>query len=66
MPRPKVESQLARLSRYLKPDLLIIDGMGRKQLHKRSGEFLFETIMRRYEMRSTMMTTNRPLKDWAS
>ncbi|WP_410001150.1 ATP-binding protein [Stieleria sp. JC731] len=40
--------------------------MGRKQLHKRSGEFLFETIMRRYEMRSTMMTTNRPLKDWAS
>lgn len=52
------------LSRYLKPDLLIIDDMGMKQLPKRSGEYLFEIIMRRYEMRSTMMTSNRPLEDW--
>ena len=36
------------LARYLKPDLLIIDDMGMKQLPKRSGEFLFEVIMRRY------------------
>lgn len=52
------------LARYLKPDLLIIDDMGMKQLPKRSGEYLFEIIMRRHEMRSTMMTTNRPLEDW--
>jgi DNA replication protein DnaC len=52
------------LSRYLKPDLLIIDDMGMKQLPKRSGEYLFEIIMRRYETRSTMMTSNRPLEDW--
>jgi DNA replication protein DnaC len=52
------------LSRYLKPDLLIIDDMGMKQLPKRSGEYLFEIIMRRHELRSTMMTTNRPLEDW--
>jgi hypothetical protein len=25
---------------------------------------LFEIIMRRYETRSTMMTSNRPLEDW--
>ena len=52
------------MARYLKPDLLIIDDMGMKQLPKRSGEYLFEIIMRRYEIRSTMMTSNRPLEDW--
>ncbi|HEV3236683.1 MAG TPA: IS21-like element helper ATPase IstB [Gemmataceae bacterium] len=52
------------LARYLKPDLLVIDDMGMKQLPKRSGEYLFEIIMRRYETRSTMMTSNRPLEDW--
>jgi len=52
------------LTRYLKPDLLIIDDMGMKQLPKRSGEYLFEIILRRYEVRSTMMTSNRPLEDW--
>lgn len=52
------------LARYLKPDLLIIDDMGMKQLPKRSGEYLFEIIMRRYETRSTVMTSNRPLEDW--
>jgi DNA replication protein DnaC len=52
------------LTKYLKPDLLILDDMGMKQLPRRSGEFLFEIIMRRYEVRSTMMTSNRPLEDW--
>jgi len=52
------------LAKYLKPDLLIIDDFGMKQLPKRSGEYLFEIIMRRYEVRSTMMTSNRPLEDW--
>jgi len=49
---------------YLKPDLLIIDDMGMKSLPKRSGEYLFEIIMRRHEVRSTIMTTNRPIEDW--
>lgn len=52
------------LNRYLKPDLLVIDDMGMKQLPRRGGEVLFEIIMRRYETRSTMMTSNRPLEDW--
>lgn len=50
--------------KYLKSDLLIIDDMGIKQLPKRSGEYLFEIVMRRYETRSTVMTSNRPLEDW--
>jgi DNA replication protein DnaC len=52
------------LMKYLKPDLAIIDDMGMKQLPKRSGEYLFEIIMRRYQLRSTIMTSNRPLEDW--
>ena len=35
-----------------------------KQLPKRSGEYLFEIVMRRYQVRSTIMTSNRPLEDW--
>jgi len=50
------------MANYLKPDLLILDDMGMKHLPKRSGEYLFEIIMRRYEIRSTIMTSNRPLE----
>jgi DNA replication protein DnaC len=52
------------LTKYLKPELVIVDDMGLKNLPKRSGEFLFEVVMRRHETRSTMMTSNRPLEDW--
>jgi DNA replication protein DnaC len=52
------------LTQYLKPDLLIIDDMGLKQLPSKSGEYLFEIIMRRYETRSTLMTSNRPIEEW--
>ena len=52
------------LRKYLKPDLVIIDDMGLKQLPKHSGEYLLEVIMRRYENRSTIMTSNRPLEEW--
>jgi DNA replication protein DnaC len=59
-----LDGQEKILTRYLKPDLLIVDDMGMKNLPRRSGEILFEIIMRRYETRSTMMTSNRPLQDW--
>ena len=52
------------MTKYLKPDLLILDDMGLKQLPKKSGEYLFEIIMRRHQLHSTMMTSNRPLEDW--
>ena len=52
------------MAKYLKADLLIIDDMGMKQLPKRSGEFLFEIIMRRHHTRSTIMTSNRPIEEW--
>src|SRR5207244_12724559 len=52
------------LKRFLKPDLLIIDDMGLKVLPAKSGEVLLEIVMRRYEVRSTFMTSNRPIEEW--
>jgi DNA replication protein DnaC len=52
------------MRQYLKPDLLIIDDMGLKVLPAQSGEHLFEVVMRRYENRSTIMTSNRPIEEW--
>lgn len=52
------------MKKYLRPDLLIIDDMGMKSLPKKSGEYLFEVVMRRHELRSTIMTSNRPIEDW--
>src|SRR5262245_14851123 len=52
------------LTRYLKPDLLIIDDMGLKVLPSKSGEVMLEVVMRRYEVRSTLMTSNRPIEEW--
>jgi DNA replication protein DnaC len=50
--------------KYLKPDLVIIDDMGLKSLPKHSAEYLLEVILRRYENRSTIMTSNRPIEEW--
>lgn len=50
--------------KYLKPELVIIDDMGLKSLPKHSSEYLLEVIMRRYENRSTIMTSNRPVEEW--
>lgn len=60
----EIPGERSKLAKYLKCELLIIDDMGIKQLPARSGEHLFEIIMRRYEKRSTIMTSNRPLEEW--
>jgi len=63
--RDEAFSQRERTVRkYLKPDLILIDDMGLKSLPKHSAEYLLEVIMRRYENRSTIMTSNRPIEEW--
>lgn len=51
------------LRKYLRHDLLIIDDMGLKALPKHSGEYLLEVVMRSYENRSTIVTSNRPVEE---
>jgi len=60
----EMAGERSKLDKYLRCELLIVDDMGIKQLPSRSGEYLFEIIMRRYERRSTVMTSNRPLEEW--
>lgn len=64
MENEALDADRSVLSRYLRPDLVIVDDMGLKQLPRKSGEYLFEVIMRRYELRSTVMTSNRPIEEW--
>ena len=59
-----LQGSTRHLNTYLKPDLLIVDDMGLKQLPPKSGEYLFEVIMRRYETRSPLMPSNRPIEEW--
>jgi DNA replication protein DnaC len=51
--------------KLLKPDLLILDDLGMKRLSPEMAEDLLEIIMKRYEKKSTIMTSNRPIEDWA-
>jgi len=44
--------------------LLIIDDLGMRKLPATAAEDLLEVIMRRYERRSTLITSNRPVDDW--
>jgi DNA replication protein DnaC len=45
-------------------DLLILDELGFKQLPKYSSDDLFNVISKRYEQKSTIITTNKKLDDW--
>lgn len=56
--------QQRTLARYLKPDLILIDDFGMKQLPPKAGEALMEIVLRRHENRSTVMTSNRPIEEW--
>jgi DNA replication protein DnaC len=54
-----------RLRHYASPDLLLIDEVGYLSYSNRHADLLFELISRRYENRSTVITTNRPFKEWS-
>jgi DNA replication protein DnaC len=48
----------------LAPNLLIIDELGMKNLNYNATELLLEIIHRRYQNKSIIIATNRPLEDW--
>jgi DNA replication protein DnaC len=45
-------------------DLLILEDFGMKKLRAAAAEDLLEVFVRRHEMASTLITTNRPTHDW--
>jgi DNA replication protein DnaC len=53
-----------RLRHYAHPDLLAIDEVGYLSYSNRHADLLFELVNRRYERKSTLITTNRPFAEW--
>lgn len=53
-----------RLRHYAAPDLLVLDEVGYLSYSNRHADLLFELISRRYETKSTLVTTNRPFAEW--
>jgi DNA replication protein DnaC len=53
-----------RLSVYARPRLLLIDEIGYLSYSNRHADLLFEIVSRRYQEKSTLVTTNRPFAQW--
>jgi DNA replication protein DnaC len=53
-----------RLQRYIRPQVLVIDEIGYLSYDNRHADLLFEVITRRYEQKSTIVTTNKVFKEW--
>jgi DNA replication protein DnaC len=53
-----------RLRHYAAPDLLLIDEVGYLSYSNRHADLLFELVSRRYQHKSTAVTTNKAFADW--
>ena len=53
-----------RLALYARPKLLVLDEIGYLSYSNRHADLLFEIVSRRYEEKSTLITTNRPFAEW--
>jgi DNA replication protein DnaC len=53
-----------RLRHYVRPQLLVIDEVGYLSYSNRHADLMFELVSRRYQNRSTLITTNRPFAEW--
>lgn len=64
-PSAKSENRLEyRLRHYFSYSLLIIDEVGYLPFDPDAADMLFELIARRYETKSTIITTNKPFGKW--
>ena len=54
----------SRLRHYAAPDFLCIDEVGYLSYSNRHADLLFELISRRYESKSTLITTNKAFTSW--
>jgi len=53
-----------RLRHYAAPDVLLIDEVGYLSYSNRHADLLFELVSRRYQHKSTVVTTNRAFAEW--
>ena len=57
--RPELIRKLTRV------DLLVIEDLGMRRLPPTAAEDLLEVFTRRYETGAILLSSNRPLEDWA-
>jgi DNA replication protein DnaC len=53
-----------RLHHYARPQLLAIDEVGYLSYSNRHADLMFELVSRRYQNKSTLITTNRSFTEW--
>ena len=53
-----------RLRHYCRPAVLVIDELGYLSYSSRYADLLYEVISRRYQQRSTIVSTNKPFTEW--
>ncbi len=53
-----------RLRHYCRPAVLVCDELGYLSYDSRYADLLFEVVTRRYQQRSTIITTNKIFSDW--
>jgi len=54
-----------RFAHYARPDVLVVDEIGYLSYGTRHADLLFEIVNRRYERKTTIITTNRPFAEWS-
>lgn len=55
-----------RMRRYVQPTLVVLDELGYLPCDSRSADLLYAILSRRHLVRSTVITTNLPFRDWAA
>lgn len=53
-----------KIKYYTQPTLLVIDELGYLSYSNRHADLLFEIVSRRYEIKPTLVTTNKPFSEW--
>jgi len=53
-----------RIASFCRPQLLAVDEVGYLSYDHRHADLLFEIVTRRYQQKSTIVTTNKRFKDW--
>ena len=65
--KAELKNQLSKFLRKLTHvDLLVIDDFAFKKIDQISAEYLYTIVDTRYQMKSTIITSNRAISDWAA
>jgi DNA replication protein DnaC len=56
----------SELKKYVAPRVLVLDEVGYLPIDKTGADLLFQVLSARYERASTLLTTNKAYKHWAS